>query len=200
MALSSCTATVDVIANLSDAPVPDGTKTVEQFKDAFDQAGREIKGYLNNTLIGEIESQFQTKLSGTNQVGTAVIADGAITADKIDDTQVTAAKLATNAVETAKILDGNVTYAKLNTDAKSKALTGTADAADWSQVGTVYVQAVGIAGLAASDNIIVSPAPASFRDWRDSGVYCSSQSSLGITLTCDTLPTNDIDVQVLVVR
>lgn len=205
MSLSSCPAAVDVIANLTDAPVPDGTKTVEQFKDAFDQAGREIKAYINNTLIPQIEAQFQTKLSPTNQVGTTVIADEAVTADKIEGLGITADQLATDSVVASKIKNGEVTYAKLNADAKSKALTGTATGGvaptgGWSLVGTVYTQAVGITGLAAGDDIIVSPAPASFRDWRDSGVYCSSQSGIGITLTCDTAPEDDITVQVLVVR
>lgn len=121
MSLSSCPATVDVIANLTDAPVPDGTKTVEQFKDAFDQAGREIKAYINNTLIPQIEAQFQTKLSPTNQVGTTVIADGAVTTDKIYGESVTTGKLDDEAVTTAKIDDEAVTTAKLDDDAVTTA-------------------------------------------------------------------------------
>lgn len=73
MALSNCPATVDVIANLSDAPVQDGTKTVEQFKDAFDQAGREIKAYINSTLIPQITAQFQAALDAGNKLDPAYL-------------------------------------------------------------------------------------------------------------------------------
>ena len=54
--------------------------------------------------------------SGTNSV-----ADGAITAAKIDTGAVTAAKIASDAVTTAKILDANITTAKIASDAVTTA-------------------------------------------------------------------------------
>lgn len=99
-------------------------------------------------------------------------------------------------VTTAKIVNGNVTYEKLAADAKSTVYTGTATSGGWSS----NTQAVTISGISSSDNIIVSPAPASFTVWRDNGVYCSAQADNSITLKCDSAPSSNITVQVLVVR
>ena len=53
-------------------------------------------------------------------------------------------------------------------------------------------------GVTASNTVIVSPAPANINDYALSSVYCSAQGSGTLTFSCNTEPTVDIDVNVLI--
>lgn len=75
-------------------------------------AAKIYAAYSDGTNIIEISLD---SLGGT--IGSAQIADDAITTAKILDANVTTAKIADNGITTAKILDGNVTTAKLPDDA-----------------------------------------------------------------------------------
>ena len=56
-----------------------------------------------------------------------------------------------------------------------------------------------VTGVTATNNVIVSPDPASQEDYSAAGIYCSSQGSGVLTFTCGTAPVNDIDVNVLII-
>ena len=80
------------------------------------------------------------------------------------------------------------------------AATVTLVAAGWLE--NTQIQAV--PGVTATNNVIVSPAPASQEDYSAAGIYCSSQDSyeegIGLlTFTCGAAPANDIDVNVLII-
>jgi hypothetical protein len=123
----------DPVSGLNDTteyPEPSsGAALRAQLQDIPDQ----IRDYINNTLLGEIESAdaaLVLEALGLSEgciddsayfvagiVNAAALATNAVTTVKITDANVTAAKLATDAVETAKIKDANVTAAKLATNA-----------------------------------------------------------------------------------
>lgn len=55
-----------------------------------------------------------------------------------------------------------------------------------------------VAGVTASNNVIVSPAPASYSAYASAGIYCSAQGAGTLTFTCDTVPTTAITVNVMI--
>ena len=59
-------------------------------------------------------------------------------------------------------------------------------------------QTVSATGVTASNTVIVSPAPASINDYASNSVYCESQGSWTLTFKCNTEPSVDIDVNVLI--
>jgi hypothetical protein len=61
MGLTSCSVTTNYISQLDDQPNDIGGLTAEQLKQKFDQAGTDIKTWLNETLIPEIEATFDVK-------------------------------------------------------------------------------------------------------------------------------------------
>lgn len=106
--------------------VPNGIEKFYILQDATTHSGNTLTfktvGGTGFTLEqGKISAAFS---DGTNiteialntlqgSIGTAQIADNAITTAKILDSNITTAKIADNAVTTAKILDNNITSAKI---------------------------------------------------------------------------------------
>ena len=60
-------------------------------------------------------------------------------------------------------------------------------------------QTVTATWVTASNTVIVSPAPANITDYTDNKVYCSAQGSNSLTFSCDTEPTADIVVNVVII-
>ena len=76
----------------------------------------------------------------------------------------------------------------------SKTITVTLTSAWWSSNS----QTVSATWVTASNTVIVSPAPSDIADYADCGVYCSAQGSGTLTFGCDTVPSGDIVVNVLI--
>ena len=103
--------------------------------------------------------------------------------------------LSANAVTSVNGNKGDVWLSALDIGATMKFTeTVTLLAANWvsdaQTVSSIY---------ASPDNtIIVSPAPASSADYASAGIVCSQQNYSSLTFTCDTTPSSDITVNVLV--
>ena len=80
------------------------------------------------------------------------------------------------------------------TVSSSTTTTCTLTSAWWSSNS----QTVSVTGVTASNTVIVSPAPSDIADYADCGVYCSAQGSWTLTFGCDTAPSGDIVVNVLI--
>ena len=78
--------------------------------------------------------------------------------------------------------------------ASMSTITVTLTSAWWSSNS----QTVSATGVTASNTVIVSPAPDDIADYADCGVYCSAQGSGTLTFGCDTAPSGDIVVNVLI--
>ena len=132
------TGLVDYVSDLPDDPNDSGGLDADGLKAVFDQAGKEIQAYLNNTLTAELESSTggasigvsaagvtATKLNAAlEELKTAVdqatigtLPNGSVTTAKIQDGAVSSAKLGASPVTTEKIADGAVTGAKLGAKA-----------------------------------------------------------------------------------
>lgn len=74
--------------------------------------------------------------------------------------------------------------------------TATLAKASWSSLK----QTVSVNGVTADNTIIVTPAPASFLEWRNAGVYCSGQTAGKLTFTCETVPTVDLTANIVILN
>lgn len=61
MALTKFTKDMAIIAALDDEPNDVGGLSAQDLKDKFDEGGKAIKDYINETLTAEVEGQFATK-------------------------------------------------------------------------------------------------------------------------------------------
>lgn len=58
LTLTPFTKDMKIIAALGDNPNSDNDLTAQGLKEKFDEGGREIKTYINGTLIPEIQNAF----------------------------------------------------------------------------------------------------------------------------------------------
>ena len=75
------------------------------------------------------------------------------------------------------------------------AITATLAANAWSSNS----QTVNVTGVTASNNVIVAPAPASQSDYIAAGIICSAQGAGTLTFTCQTTPSSNLTVNVLII-
>lgn len=80
------------------------------------------------------------------------------------------------------------------------AVVGTATATLTVQGWTNRTQTISVPSVTSSSTVIVSPAPASVPAYAAAQVYCSAQGDGTLTFTCDTLPTAELAVNVVILR
>ena len=138
-----------------------------------------------NKLAG-IEAGANNYSLPVGGVGTTNLADGAVTY----------AKLANGAVTSTRIADGAVNRAKLAENAKSKGVSVTlaAGAANWVD----NAQTATVSDVTTTNNVIVSPAPASSEAYSDAEIRCTAQGAGSLTFTCGSVPDEDVTVNVVI--
>lgn len=94
----------------------------------------------------------------------------------------------------ADVQNGAWTQVQTQSGAVSPTVMPTLLVANWSS----NTQMITVQGVTASNNVIVSPAPASASDWASAGIICTAQSTDSLTFTCQTVPSNDITVNVAI--
>lgn len=77
----------------------------------------------------------------------------------------------------------------------SKSQTITLSSSGWSSKS----QTVSASYVTSSNIVIVAPSPSYTKAYSDSQIICTSQSSGKLTFTCQTVPTSNISVNVVVV-
>lgn len=82
-----------------------------------------------------------------------------------------------------------------NGKASVSSITVSLVVANWSNNS----QTVTATGVTASNNVIVSPAPASIDNYVAAGIKCTAQTANSLTFTCTTTPSTAISVNVLVI-
>jgi len=81
-----------------------------------------------------------------------------------------------------------------NGKASVSSITVSLVVANWSNNS----QTVTATGVTASNNVIVSPTPASIDNYVAGGIKCTAQASNSLTFTCTTTPTSAISVNVVI--
>ena len=121
MALTKFEKDISYISKLADQPndVSGGELSAADLKAKFDQAGNDIKEYINTVLIPEVTSDIEAAAEGVGsggEISAEKLADGSITGKKLADGAVGTAKIADNAINTEKIANSAVTTEKLAND------------------------------------------------------------------------------------
>ena len=83
-----------------------------------------------------------------------------------------------------------------NKQEKHKPLSVTLAASGWSGMA----QMITINGITENNTVVVTPAPASYTSYGESGVYCSAQGNGTLTFICSEIPTIDLVVNVLILN
>lgn len=74
--------------------------------------------------------------------------------------------------------------------------TATLTVAGWSTSNNT--QSVSVSGVTTSNLVEVSPAPASWKDAGNFGIYCSAQAANSLTFTCSNIPNVAITINVVI--
>ena len=72
----------------------------------------------------------------------------------------------------------------------------TLTAAGWD--ADTKTQTVSVTGMTAAANCIITAAPASYMAYAEAGVRCTVQASGSLTFACETVPTEDLTANVLI--
>lgn len=89
---------------------------------------------------------------------------------------------------------GSLNASMLEKQLKHKTATATLSASGWSNKS----QTVSVSGVTASNTIIVMSAPASYIDYAECQVYCSSQSAEKLTFKCEDVPSSNLTVNIVI--
>ena len=73
--------------------------------------------------------------------------------------------------------------------------TETIEVADWNGGTTATIS---VAGVTASNIVMVAPSPSDYSDYASANIRCTAQASGQLTFTCDTTPSSDIDVNIVI--
>lgn len=109
-------------------------------------------------------------------------------------------KVAASAVTAIELgyLDGVTSNVQTQINAKATKSSGkplTLTAAGWSD----KTQTVSVSGMTSDLNIVVAAAPESYIAYANAGVRCTTQTSNALVFVCETVPTEDLAVNVLIV-
>lgn len=175
-------------------------------------SGNANKKVAISTMLGDLNNQVST-LNGTVQglagdvedlsddvgdlSGDVSGLDGRVTglAGDVDDLQAALAgkQDELTAGDGISILNG-VISADLEVHQASVSLSS----ANWDT--SLMTQQVTVTGLLITDVVIITPSSNSRTKYIEAGIYCSSQAANGLTFLCSTIPTNDIQVNVVYIR
>lgn len=93
---------------------------------------------------------------------------------------------------------GGVSAAVKGTDyaAPSVGVTATLSASGWD--ANAKTQTVSVAGVTATANLIITSAPDSYIAYAEAGVRCTVQGAGTLTFACETVPSEDLTANVLI--
>ena len=80
---------------------------------------------------------------------------------------------------------------------KSKGVSVTLPASGWN--ANAKTQTVNVSGVTATVNLIITAAPDSYITYAKAGVRCTAQGAGTLTFACETVPTADVEANVLII-
>ena len=206
MSLTKFSGAADVISQLSDQPNDNDGLSAAQLKACFDAFGAAFKTYFNDTHIPEAEAAISAAASGIGPSGISgtVILDDSIAASKLRSTE------GSEAVRTNVIRDKNVTKAKLEQNVqdtldavagKTEHLTKSATLASNSW-GADNTQTVTVQDVTSSNTIIATAGvdDTSHAAWSNCDIRATAQGTNTLTFKCRTVPSTDVNVNILILN
>ena len=147
--------------------------------------------WTTNMYVSSTEKSGWNAKLGYNDVATVAISGNYEDLSNKPAVDATLSTSSTNAIQNKA-----VATALNNKQDQHSSITVSLTAAWWSNNS----QTVTATGVTSSNSIIVSPAPSSVHDYSDNYIYCSAQGTDSLTFTCDTVPTWDISVNVMILN
>jgi hypothetical protein len=183
MAITQFGKDMNIISNLSDAPNVDDGLTAAQLKAKFDEGGKAIKEYINDTLIPAIPAMptFKGLVMSTGS-GFALAEAG-----KDYIAEVPASSI------TKDMLGSDVTAVSLGGAVPSQAVP--ASLSGWANK-TVTVK---VAGVTADNHVIVTPHHDSYVVWAECLIRATAQGNGELTFKCEETPSETVKANVLIV-
>jgi len=185
MAIKQFEKNMDIIAQLSDSPNVDEGLTASQLKSRFDEGGKAIKDYINNTLLQQVAEQPKF-LGLMKSDGTAI--QQAVPGEDYQP----ALKEGTVRRD---MLAEDVTAAALGGAQPAVCKTVTLSAEGWAD----KEQSVAVSGLTAESPVVITPAAESYVAYVEGMVRCVAQSNGSLRFRCEDVPQQALAVNVLIV-
>lgn len=156
-------------------------------------SGTNIKTINNTSLLGSGNVAVQpTLVSGTNIKtvnSTSLLGSGNVA---VQPTLVSGTNIKT--INNESLLgSGNIS---IQSGTPISTVQVSITVANWNATATCTKS---VTGVTSSNNVIVTPAPASINTWNSNGVYCSAQGSGTLTFTASTTPSADMTVNVMII-
>ena len=199
---TKCTAATNIVSQLSDTPNVTEGLSGDDLKAKFDKAGTDLKTYINDTLIAELEGTGCAAKLGIATITGMTAAN--VQAALAELYAAVSAGLGTGEVKTANIDDGAVTTAKVADSAITYAKTTGVQKVHSATTATIPVltantdETVSVTGVTASNTVLVTPAPSSYNEWRDCGVRCKAQGSGTLTFVSEAATTNTLTANIVI--
>lgn len=155
----------------------------------------DLKTFVGNTPVSEqidAVSQDIQAVQGVANNATS-LANAAQSAADNAQQSATNAQNAANAAQTTANSAQTVANAA---QVKHITRTATLSSGSWSS----KKQTVSVSGVTASNTVIVTHAPASYANYVNCHVRCTAQAADSLTFTCDTVPSANITVNVLILN
>lgn len=204
MALTRFTGSSNVISQLSNQPNDNEGLSAAQLKAKFDQYGETFKDFFNNTFLPEVESAISAAAAGITPSGFsgAIIIDGTIMTEKLSSTS------GIQAVSTQTIRDAAVTKQKLSSevqaildDVSGKTVHSTVSvvlsADGWGEDNTQTATATGV----TTNNTVIATAgvdDTSHEAWSNCDIRAIAQGTNTLTFKARTVPTSNVNVNILI--
>lgn len=175
-------------------PAQDESYDIDQFNTNFDAIDAQMKSNADaaNTAQNKANDHTHGNITNDGKIGTLAnkaVYTGAGGALQAGTLPVAAGGTGGTTAAAAR--------AGIGAAAASKAKTASLTVAGWDS--SAKTQTVSVAGVTANSNIIVTPAPASYEAWGAAGIRATAQADGTVTFTCDTVPTEAITAQILIV-
>lgn len=180
MAFTQFTDDMNIIAKLSDSPNVDDGLTADQLKAKFDEAGKAIKNYINTVLL--LEALERPTFAGL------VRSNGRSLVEAVAGTDYQ-----------APIAEKEITRAMLADDITSKLISSVVSVELAVDKWAENAQTVDVAGVTASNHLMVSPAPEDFIVYCEAQIRATAQEDGKVTFKCEDVPAEAVTVLVLIV-
>lgn len=191
MELTKLSADVSQISKLGDYPKTDNNLTTNQLKAWFDKAPEAIKEYLNETLTVELEEKLTAMDERADSLEDSIegIETGTAFVKKTGDTM-------TGALNVLTPTEGANAANKAYVDGKTAKGTATLTASGWSD----GYQTVAVTGVTADNSVFVSVPESSYEVYTDAEIRCVEQSAGKLKFKCESAPSDDIAVDILIIN
>lgn len=212
MAIPKFTEDMDIIGKLGDYPGSDDGLSTDAFREKFDEAGKKIKAYLNDTLTPELD-----KIVDVDALIASIVDTSLSVANKAAEAAATGAALEKKLNKSGGAMTGpidmqgnklsNVPAPASDLDAANKQYVDTRHingavtlyAGGWAN-NTQTVSFPGVTADTSKTDIYTSPAPAddNYAAYVENGVRPYSQGDGTITFKCEDVPSVNVVVNVSV--